>query len=72
MNDYLLYFPTIEQNDNKFKQCQLLGDDQPWDNLTKNEWTLKMMEANVDPYDLGLHDLLDYLERLEIVDSLKK
>jgi hypothetical protein len=32
-----------------------------------------MMEASVDPYDLGLHDLLYYLERLvELVDSLKK
>ena len=27
-------------------------------------------KANVDPYDLDLHDLLDYLERLELVDSL--
>jgi hypothetical protein len=60
MNDYLLYFPTIEQNDNNFKQCQVLGEYQLCDiiNLAKKtEWTLKMMEANVDPYDLGLHDL---------------
>ncbi len=32
-----------------------------------------MMEAKVEPSDLGLHDLLYYLERLvELVDSLKK
>jgi hypothetical protein len=28
MNDFLLYVPSIEQNDNKFNQCHLLGDDQ--------------------------------------------
>jgi hypothetical protein len=74
MNDYLLYFPTIEQNDNKFNQCHVLGDDQLCNIISiakKPEWTLKMMEANVDPYGLGLHDLLDYLERLELVNSLK-
>jgi hypothetical protein len=27
MNNHLLYFPTIERNDNKFNQCQVLGDD---------------------------------------------
>jgi hypothetical protein len=29
-------------------------------------------EGNVDPYDLNLRDLLDYLERLELFDSLLK
>jgi hypothetical protein len=51
MNNYLLYFPTIEQNDNKFNQCQVLRDDQQCSiiNLAKKPgWTLKMMEANVD------------------------
>jgi hypothetical protein len=76
MNDYLLYFSTIEHNDNKFKQGGVLRDDQLCNiiNLAKKpEWSLKMMEANVDPYDLGLHDLvLNYLERLELVDSLQK
>jgi hypothetical protein len=28
MNNCLLYFPTIEQNDNKFNQCKVLQDDQ--------------------------------------------
>jgi hypothetical protein len=28
MNGYLLYFPTIEQSDNKLNQCQFLGDGQ--------------------------------------------
>jgi hypothetical protein len=63
MNNYLLYFHTIEQNGNKFTPCRVLGDDQLCNiiNLAKKTgWTLKMMEANVDPYDLGLHDLLDY------------
>jgi hypothetical protein len=36
----------------------------------KPEWPLKMMEVNVDPYDLDLHDILDNFERLELVDSL--
>ncbi len=73
MNDYLQYFPTIDATNGNLNQCQVLGDDQLCDiiNLAKKpEWTLKMMEANVDPYDLDLHDLLDYLERLELVDSL--
>ena len=73
MNDYLQYFPTIETATGNLNQCQVLGDDQLCDiiNLAKKpEWTLKMMEANVDPYDLDLHDLLDYLERLELVNSL--
>ena len=35
-------------------------------------WTHKRMEANVDPYHLGLRGLLDYLERLELVNSLQK
>jgi hypothetical protein len=73
MNDYLLYFPTIEQNDN-INQCQALRYDQLCDiiNLAKNlNGHSKMIEANVAPYDLGLHDLLDYLERLGLVDSLK-
>ena len=73
MSDYLQYFPTIETATGNLNQCQVLGDDQLCDiiNLAKKpEWTLKMMEANVDPYDLDLHDLLDYLERLELVNSL--
>jgi hypothetical protein len=52
-----------------------LSDDQLCDIIKlakKPKGTLKMMEANVDPYDLDLHDLLDYLERLELADSLTK
>jgi hypothetical protein len=32
--------------------------------ISESEWTLKMMEANVNTYNLGLHNLLDYLERV--------
>jgi hypothetical protein len=31
-----------------------------------------MMEANVDPYNLGLHNLSDCLKRLELVDGIQK
>jgi hypothetical protein len=68
MNNYLLYCPTIEQNDNKFNQCQVLGDHQLCNivNLAENlnGLSAKMMEANVDPYNLGLHNLLECLEKL--------
>jgi hypothetical protein len=75
INNYLIYFPNIQRHNGNYKQCDALSDDQLCDiiNLAKKpKWTLKMMEANVDPYDLDLHDLLDYLERLELVDSLTK
>jgi hypothetical protein len=74
-NDYLIYFPNIHGHNGNYKQCEALSNDQLGDiiNLTKKfEWTLKMMEANVGPYDLDLHNLLDYLERLELIDSLTK
>jgi hypothetical protein len=72
INDYLIYFPNIQRHNGNYNA---LSDDQLCNiiNLAKKpKWTLKMMEANVNPYDLDLHDLLDYLERLELVDSLTK
>jgi hypothetical protein len=74
-NEYLIYFPNIQQHNGNYKQSEALSDNQLCDiiNLAKKpKWTLKMMEAYVDPYDLDLHDLLDYLEQLELVDSLTK
>jgi hypothetical protein len=76
-DDNLLYFPMIKQHDGLWKElCQVLGNDHflcHIINLAKKpEWTLKMMEANVDPYDLNLHGILDDLERLGLADSLLK
>jgi hypothetical protein len=68
---FLIFNDMMENN----KQCKALSDDQLCDivNLAKkSEWTLKMMEANLDPYDPNLHNLLDYLEQLELVNSLTK
>lgn len=65
MNDYLQYFPMVKSKGGSLRKCPILGKDQLCDiiNLAKKpEWTLKMMEANVDPYDLDLSSLLDYLE----------
>jgi hypothetical protein len=33
---------------------------------------LMMMKANIDPYDLNVPALLNYLKRLELVDNLHK
>jgi hypothetical protein len=74
-DDNLLYFPMIKQHDGLWKRCQVLDDDhlcQMINQAKKPEWTLKMMEANVDPYDLNLHGILDYLERLGLANSLLK
>jgi hypothetical protein len=61
MINYLLYFPMIKQHDGSWwKDYQVLGDDQMCGiiNLAKKpEWTLQMMEANVDHYDLNICDL---------------
>ena len=34
------------------------------------EWTIKMLEANQDPYDYDLHGLTEYLERLETATAI--
>jgi hypothetical protein len=75
INDFLTYFPNIKQHNGNYKQCRALSDDQLCDiiNLGKKpKWILKMMEANINPYELDPHYLLDYLEQLELVDSLTK
>jgi hypothetical protein len=73
LNDYLLCF--LKQHYGSWKEWQVLGDDQLRDiiNLAKkSEWTLKLMEGNVDLYNLNLNHILIYLERLGLVDELLK
>ena len=36
------------------------------------DWTAMMLEANIDPYDLSLPQLIEYLVNLELVDAMAK
>ena len=56
-------------------KCKLLEEDQLWDivNIAKKpEWTIKMMEANQDPYNLDQKGLIEHLECSEVVDNIQK
>ena len=77
MNQFLPHFPLIRGvNGAKviFKDPTMLPDNQICDILNlakKSTWTEKMMESNADPYDMDLQELVEYLERLEIVENLR-
>merc|ERR1712078_953563 len=77
MNQFLLYFPLISVVNGAevaFKDPTILPDYQICDILNlakKSTWTEKMMESNADPYDMDLQELVEYLERLEIVENLR-
>ena len=67
---------TIFQEKNgkkELRNCKKLGEDELCDilNLAKKpEWTIRMLEANQDPYDFDLQELTEYLERLETASSI--
>jgi hypothetical protein len=72
INSCIPYFPR--KNGKKgLRNCKKLGEDELCDilNLAKKpEWTIRMLEANQDPYDFDLQELTEYLERLETASSI--
>jgi hypothetical protein len=75
-NQCLKYFPMIKMQNGQFKKCKPLDEDELRDIYTslaiRPEWATKIMEANKEPNNLSVADLIDYLEKLEQVDKLKK
>jgi len=73
INACIPYFPR-KNGVNGRVVCTRLPDDELCDilNLAKKpEWTIKMLEANQDPYDYDLHGLTEYLERLETATAIQ-
>lgn len=76
MNQFLPYFPLIKSGEGYeviYSERRSLTKDQVCDVLNlakKSTWTEKMMESNKDPYDMKLQELVEYLERLELVENL--
>jgi hypothetical protein len=75
LNQCLKYFPMVKMRNGQFKKCKPLDEDELRGIYTlaiKPEWAAKIMEANLEPNNLSVADLIDYLEKLEQVDKLKK
>jgi hypothetical protein len=59
----------------QFKKCKPLDEGELCDIYTlaiKPAWATKIMESNSEQNDLSLAELIDYLEKLEQVDKMKK
>jgi hypothetical protein len=72
INACIPYFPRKADTQGKL-DCRRLPDDELCAilNLAKKpEWSIKMLEADKDPYDYDLHGLSDYLERLETAHNI--
>ncbi len=72
INACIPYFPRKADTQGKL-DCRCLPDDELCAilNLAKKpEWSIKMLEADKDPYDYDLHGLSDYLERLETAHNI--
>ena len=72
INACIPYFPRKTDTQGKL-DCRRLPDDELCAilNLAKKpEWSIKMLEADKDPYDYDLHGLSDYLERLETAHNI--
>lgn len=70
-NDMLKYFPY----DKTQRKPKPLPDDELADILNRAKpvrWHLDMLGANIDPYSFSYDDFQDYLERLEVKDSLDR
>jgi hypothetical protein len=66
INACIPYFPrkSDTQGTNNDELCDIL-------NLAKKpEWTIKMLEANQDPYNYDLHGLMEYHKQLKTVTSI--
>jgi hypothetical protein len=75
LNQCFKYFPMVKMRNGQFKKCKPLDEDELRDIYTlaiKPAWATKIMESNSEPNDLSLAELIDYLEKLEQVDKLKK
>ena len=69
-NLYLKYFPYKESRN---KRPKPLPDDELADIVNRAKpirWHKDMLGANIDPYSLTYQNFVDYLERLEVKDSL--
>jgi hypothetical protein len=65
----------VKMCNGQFKKCKPLDEDEICDIYTlaiKSAWATKIMESNSEPNDLSLAELIDYLEKLEHVDKMKK
>jgi hypothetical protein len=65
----------VKMHNGQFKKCKPLDEDELCDIYTlaiKPAWATKIMESNSDTNDLSLAELIDYLEKLEQVDKMKK
>jgi hypothetical protein len=75
LNQCRKYFPMVQMRNGQFKQCKPLDEDELRDIYTlaiKPAWATKIMESNLEPNDLSLAELIDYLKKLEQVDKMKK
>lgn len=71
-NQYLEFFPYDEKKEHRPKP---MPNDELADILNRAKpvrWHLDMLGANIDPYDFEFDAFQDYLERLEIKDSLER
>jgi hypothetical protein len=66
----------VKMRNGQFKnKCKPLEEDELHDIYTlaiKPAWATKIMESNSERNDLSLAELIDYLEKLEQVDKMKK
>jgi hypothetical protein len=75
LNQCLKYFPMVKMCNGQFKKCKPLDEDELRDIYTlaiKPAWATKILESNLEPNDLSLAELIDYLKKLEQVDKMKK
>jgi hypothetical protein len=75
LNQCHKYFPMVKMRNGQYKKCTPLDEDELCDIYTlaiKPAWATKIMESNLEPNDLSLAELIEYLEKLEQVDKMKK
>ena len=75
LNKYFPYFPVDETEDGLDKSHQGLPDDELNDILDRAKpinWHITMLESNLEVQDMSWDDILDYYEKLEMSDAIKK
>ena len=68
LNNYLAYFPAGDRS-------SMLPDDELIEIIDRAkpiEWHLAMLTANIDPSSMSLQEVVEYFERLEIMEKIRK
>jgi len=75
LNKYFPYFPVDETDEGLAKSHQGLPDDELNDILDCAKpinWHITMLESNLEVQEMSWDDILDYYEKLEMSDAIKK